>query len=100
MANIKTLNIRPSDVVLDRVLNPADDSSIASAYPGDILEACGIIPDFFCAACIMASNSGEPVTLDAHTAATFGGALPWIKRRLLVPEDVADKARRALAAGG
>jgi hypothetical protein len=40
----------------------------------------------------------EPVTLDAHTAATFGGALPWIKRRVLVPEDVADKARRALAA--
>jgi hypothetical protein len=65
MANIHTLNIRPSDFVLDRVLNPAADRRIGSARPGDIIEACGIIPDFFCAACIMASNSGEPVTLDA-----------------------------------
>ncbi|KAA5802438.1 DUF2007 domain-containing protein [Alkalicaulis satelles] len=40
----------------------------------------------------------EAVTLDAHTAATFGGALPWIKRRVLVREADAAKARMALAA--
>ncbi|MCC5995380.1 MAG: DUF2007 domain-containing protein [Oceanicaulis sp.] len=40
----------------------------------------------------------ETVTLDAHTAATFGGAVPWIRRRLLVREEDAGKARLALAA--
>jgi len=65
MANIHTLKIRPSDFVLDRVLNPAADRRIGSARPGDIIEACGIIPDFFCAACITASNGREPLTLDA-----------------------------------
>lgn len=37
------------------------------------------------------------VTLDAETAAAFGGALPWVKRRILVPEDEAEQARRLLA---
>ena len=65
MAQIFNLNFRPSEIILDRVLNPARDQNIGAARPADIVEACGIIPDFFCAACIMASNSGEPVTLDA-----------------------------------
>ncbi|MFN3835664.1 MAG: DUF2007 domain-containing protein [Glycocaulis sp.] len=37
------------------------------------------------------------VVLDAETAGLFGGALPWIKRRVLVPDELADKARRVLA---
>ncbi|MEQ8406188.1 MAG: DUF2007 domain-containing protein [Oceanicaulis sp.] len=39
----------------------------------------------------------ETVTLDANTAAVFGGALPWVKRRLLVPEADGSRARRVLA---
>lgn len=37
------------------------------------------------------------VVLDAETAGMFGGALPWVKRRVLVPDEQADKARRLLA---
>jgi sporulation-control protein spo0M len=36
------------------------------------------------------------VTLDAETASTFGGALPWVKRRVLVPEEEAQQAKRLL----
>ncbi len=39
----------------------------------------------------------QAVVLDAETAGMFGGALPWIKRRVLVPDEMADKARRLLA---
>ena len=39
----------------------------------------------------------QTVTLDANTAAVFGGSLPWIKRRLLVPEADGPRARRVLA---
>ena len=52
---------RPSDILLDRVLNPARDADIGSATPALIIEACGIIPDFFCQACCTA----DPLTLDA-----------------------------------
>lgn len=38
----------------------------------------------------------KAVVLDAETAGMFGGALPWIKRRVLVPDELADKARRVL----
>lgn len=37
------------------------------------------------------------VVLDAETAGLFGGALPWVKRRVLVPDELADKARSLLA---
>ncbi|MFW5660031.1 MAG: DUF2007 domain-containing protein [Oceanicaulis sp.] len=36
-------------------------------------------------------------TLDANTSAIFGGALPWVKRRILVKEADAERARRLLA---
>ena len=38
----------------------------------------------------------KAVTLDSQTASIFGGSLPWINRRVLVPEDQADQARRVL----
>lgn len=37
------------------------------------------------------------VVLDAETAGLFGGALPWVKRRVLVPDEMADRARHLLA---
>jgi len=39
----------------------------------------------------------ETMTLDANTAAVFGGSLPWVKRRLLVPEADGPEAKRVLA---
>jgi hypothetical protein len=70
-----TFNIRPSDLLLDRVLNPTRDANINSATPADIIEACGIIPDFFAAACC---STSEPLTLDIIAAGMddayqFGG---------------------------
>ena len=74
MENVHTLNIRPSDILLDRVFNPAQDADIGGATPKQLAEACGIIPDFFCQACIEAA----PLTLDAIAAGMdnayqFGG---------------------------
>ena len=45
-------NIRTSELILDRVLNPTDDKAIGAASGNDIVEACGLIPDFFCQACL------------------------------------------------
>lgn len=39
----------------------------------------------------------KSIVLDAETAGMFGGALPWVKRRVLVPDEAADKARRLIA---
>ena len=36
------------------------------------------------------------VTLDENTSALFGGALPWVKRRILVAEDDLAQAKRVL----
>jgi hypothetical protein len=70
-----TFNIRPSDLLLDRVLNPTRDADIGGARPADIIEACGIIPDFFAAACC---STSEALTLDIIAAGMdaeyqFGG---------------------------
>ncbi len=60
MENVHTLNVRPSDILLDRVFNPAGDDDLNRATPANLAEACGIIPDFFCQACM----SADPLTLD------------------------------------
>ena len=59
--NIIQTHFRPSDILLDRVLNPTRNPDLSAATPADIIEACGIIPDFFCAACI---GCGDDLTLD------------------------------------
>jgi len=76
--NIIQAHFRPSDILLDRVLNPTRDPNIGAAVPADIIEACGIIPDFFCAACIETSNTEIPQTLESVAEAMdeaygFGG---------------------------
>ena len=52
----KTLLVRPSELILDRVLNPAGDADLNRVQPAQLLEACGIIPDFFAEACITAET--------------------------------------------
>ena len=65
-----------SDVVLryDHEYNPANDVDFGGATPAQLAEACGIIPDFFCQACLMAA----PLTLENIAAGMdsvyqFGG---------------------------
>ena len=74
MENVHTINVRPSDLLLDRVFNPAQDKQLGGATPAQLAEACGIIPDFFCQACMTA----DPLTLDNIAAGMddayqFGG---------------------------
>ena len=74
MGNVIEMKMRPSDVILDRVYNPAADDNFGEATPVQLAEACGIIPDFFCQACLMAS----PLTLENIAAGMdsvyqFGG---------------------------
>lgn len=62
------LQLRPADIMLDRVLNPADDDDLNQWKPDHLLEACGIIPDFFCDALITAERENpEGITLQ-HVA--------------------------------
>lgn len=38
----------------------------------------------------------EPIILDGETAGTYGGALPFVQRRIMVIDEEADIARSAL----
>jgi hypothetical protein len=71
---MQTLTFRPSDILLDRVLNPAGDFMLGDCEPEHLIEACGIIPEFFAQACL----SADPLTLDEianqmDEAYSFGG---------------------------
>jgi len=75
----KTLLVRPSELILDRVLNPAGDATLDRVTPAHLIEACGIIPDFFAEACITAeSENPDGVSIEAIADAMdnvyqFGG---------------------------
>jgi len=84
MQNIFEVNFRASDILLDRVLNPAKDADTGRNRPADLIEACGIIPDFFLEACHFAKDSETGLTLDnvcagMDNAYQFGGfgSYPW-----------------------
>jgi hypothetical protein len=71
---MQTLTFRSSDILLDRVLNPARDFMLGDCEPEHLIEACGIIPEFFAQACL----SADPLTLDEianqmDEAYSFGG---------------------------
>jgi len=75
-------NIRTSELVLDRVLNPTDDKAIGAASGNDIVEACGLIPDFFCQACLnieLFNDSDLKIVADGMDSIYgFGGfQYPW-----------------------
>ena len=75
-------NIRTSELVLDRVLNPTDDKAIGAASGNDIVEACGLIPDFFCQACLNLEKFNDSdlknVADGMDTIYRFGGfQYPW-----------------------
>ena len=82
--NTVAIEMRPSDWILDRVLNPAGDPYLNQVPPPRLLEACGIIPDFFAEACVTAEDENpEGFTLrdvadGMDRVYQFGGfGYPW-----------------------
>ena len=80
----KTLVVRPSELILDRVLNPAGDANLNRVSPAQLLKACGTVPDFFAEACITAETENpDGVNIDAIADAMdrvyqMGGfCYPW-----------------------
>jgi len=59
------LNIRAADLILDRVLNPTKAAELGAAKPSALVEACGLIPDFFADACITLALGVEGSTQSA-----------------------------------
>jgi len=60
MVTLQKMEIRPSDILLDRVLNPTDDPIVGSTTAAHVIESCGVIPDIFCQACL----SSDPLLLE------------------------------------
>ena len=66
----QTLEATPvhlSEILLDREFNPAGDPILSRATPNQLLEACGLIPHFFCEACAqneVEGPDGAGFTLD------------------------------------
>jgi len=58
------LKFRAADLLLDRVLNPTNSPEFARYWDDDLIEYCGLIPDFFCVAVMDA----DPMTLDEIAA--------------------------------
>jgi hypothetical protein len=82
--NTVAIEMRPSDWILDRVLNPAGDPDLNQVPPARLLEACGIIPDFFAEACVTAEDENPDTLTLQHIADgmdrayQFGGfGYPW-----------------------
>jgi hypothetical protein len=56
MQNANVVELRTSDLILDRKFNPTRSVDYDLATPRQLMEACGIIPDFFAAACLQFEN--------------------------------------------
>ena len=67
MNALNTLNIRTSDIVLGRLLNPSQSGEYKAHRAIDMVEACGLIPDFFAQACLHLEYESE----EDHTIQTI-----------------------------
>lgn len=56
MQNANVVELRTSDLILDRKFNPTRSADYDLATPRQLMEACGLIPDFFAAACLQLEN--------------------------------------------
>jgi hypothetical protein len=72
---MENFNMRTSDLVLDRVLNPTRSAELGDARPADILEACGLIPDFFAEACVSLAPASAVWGPDIVTLEDLAGAM-------------------------
>ena len=62
---LNTLTVRPSDLILERIINPTQVKEYKKARAIDMVESCGIIPDFFAEACVELSfEDSTQFTLD------------------------------------
>ena len=62
---LNTVTIRPSDLILERIINPTQVKEYKKARAIDMVESCGIIPDFFAEACVELSfEDSTQFTLD------------------------------------
>ena len=70
MNALNTLNLRPSDIVLDKLINPGKSKDFKNARAIDMMEACGIIPEFFAEACLQLEyDDSTELNLDNIAAA-------------------------------
>tara|TARA_R110000787_G_scaffold231539_1_gene338899 strand:+ start:55 stop:477 length:423 start_codon:yes stop_codon:yes gene_type:complete len=71
----RAISVRASDVLLDHVYNPAQSADIGRSSPARLAEACGLIPDFFCRACIeeQYTLTLENIAAGMDSAYGFGG---------------------------
>jgi hypothetical protein len=52
-------SVRASDLVLDRTFNPAESPAVETLNKDYLVEACGLIPDFFADACLLLGSFFE-----------------------------------------
>ena len=65
-------SVRASDLVLDRTFNPAESPDVETLNKDYLVEACGLIPDFFADACLLLEldHGGASIDFFAKTGAT------------------------------
>ena len=62
---LNTLTVRPSDLILERIINPTQVKEYKKARAIDMVESCGVIPDFFAEACLdLSFEDSSQFTLD------------------------------------
>ena len=54
-------NVRASDLVLDRIFNPANSPDIETLNNDYLAESCGLIPDFFADACLILEIDSDTI---------------------------------------
>jgi len=54
-------NVRASDLVLDRIFNPANSPDVETLNNEYLAESCGLIPDFFADACLMLELDSDTI---------------------------------------
>ena len=52
-------SVRASDLVLDRTFNPAESPDVETLNNDYLVEACGLIPDFFADACLLLAMDND-----------------------------------------
>jgi hypothetical protein len=57
------IRFRISDLALRRIINPAKSKDLSEVDPKRIIEACGIIPDFFASACCRLTSELDDLEL-------------------------------------
>lgn len=73
---VESFDLRASDLILEKMFNPANASNLGGVSQLELVERCGIIPDFFATA--VATGNPRGLTLDTISKSmneqyVFGG---------------------------